>query len=139
MVPLVRVVYLPPGRWLIPLNNTSRDILMPLSVVFIVIGSAFSFIGVLELRNIINEKSKKHRLKIDGIFSVSRNPITFGLHLTYIGFVLAVPSWMLIFGFTIYVLHMHKKIKIEEEHLLSEFKYAYARYKKKVGRYFLWF
>lgn len=123
---------------LLPIGSQTTTFVKILSILAVTVGGLISFVGVLQLRAALGSEGRRGRLKTDGIFSISRNPIQFGLHLSAVGFVLTVPSLLLIVGFIIYVLHVHQRILIEETYLESKYKTAYQTYKKSVGRYFVW-
>jgi protein-S-isoprenylcysteine O-methyltransferase Ste14 len=104
-------------------------------LIAIAAGSFISFWAVIELHAFIGTNPTRNRLKTNGIYSGSRNPITLGNSIIYIGFVFTVPTWVMIVGFIIYCFHIDHKIKMEEKNLESKFGSTFRDYKKKVGRY----
>jgi protein-S-isoprenylcysteine O-methyltransferase Ste14 len=75
------------------------------------------------------------KLYTGGIFGFVRNPITLGLVLIYGGFILALPSGVMILGFVIFLLNSSRRIKMEEHYLERSFGDQYLQYKKRVGKY----
>ena len=76
----------------------------------------------------------KTELVTSGLFSVSRNPIFFGMILSLVGLFLTTPNTLtLIFLILGYVL-IQIQIRLEEEFLTKEHGQAYIGYKQKVRR-----
>ena len=71
-----------------------------------------------------------------GLYRFLRNPITLGLVLIYIGFVLALPSVGVLVGFILFFLNSTYRIRMEEVYLESAFGDDYRQYKRQVGKYF---
>ncbi|MFT6882455.1 MAG: protein-S-isoprenylcysteine O-methyltransferase Ste14 [Marinoscillum sp.] len=69
------------------------------------------------------------------VFKWSRNPITLGMHITIFGLIICYNSFILYFGFILYAVNLHGKIKIEENYLADKFGKKYLRYMKKTPRY----
>jgi len=57
------------------------------------------------------------------------------LVLIYGGFILALPSGVMILGFVIFLLNSTHRIKMEEHYLERSFGDQYLQYKKRVGKY----
>lgn len=76
----------------------------------------------------------KTDLVTSGLFSVSRNPIFFGMILSLVGLFLTTPNALtLIFLILGYVL-IQIQIRLEEEFLIKEHGQAYRSYRQKVRR-----
>ncbi|WP_235830381.1 methyltransferase family protein [Paenimyroides tangerinum] len=76
----------------------------------------------------------KTELVTSGLFSVSRNPIFFGMILSLVGLFFTTPNTLtLIFLILGYVL-IQIQIRLEEEFLTKEHGQAYIGYKQKVRR-----
>lgn len=76
----------------------------------------------------------KTELVTNGLFSISRNPIFFGMILSLVGLFLTTPNALtLIFLILGYVL-IQIQIRLEEEFLTKEHGQAYIGYKQKVRR-----
>ncbi len=115
------------------------DMLVSISI-FSIIGLVVSISGrILSLvgsRVLLNKASKT--LITESIYSVSRNPITFGMHLTLFGLIICFGQWYLWGGVLFYLVNMHLKIKMEEKHLRIFFGQEYEEYENITPRYILW-
>ncbi len=138
LIPLMWIFYSGIYKYLLPFYKNVPQLLHYISTCFMIWGTIFTLVGTLELRYTLHKNQKKPRLKTNGVFSISRNPIVFGMILLYLGFILVVPSWVMILGFIVYIIYMHFRIQIEEAYLELTFGDEYRGYKRKVGRYFLW-
>jgi len=80
------------------------------------------------------------RLYTSGIYAHLRNPITAGLGLIFIGFVLCVPSAAMLAATAAFWLNAEFRIRMEEKYLAQAFGDAYQQYRRQVGKYFpkLW-
>jgi protein-S-isoprenylcysteine O-methyltransferase Ste14 len=76
----------------------------------------------------------KTELVISGLFTISRNPIFFGMILSLCGLFLATPNTLtalfLILGYVL----IQVQIRLEEEFLTKEHGQKYSDYKQKVRR-----
>lgn len=79
---------------------------------------------------------KETKLKTEGIYKISRNPMYIGLHLiTLSSIVYTMNIYLFIIGlYSVYVYHLI--ILSEEKFLSSRFGGDYSNYKQKVRRYF---
>jgi len=122
---------------LLPLGPSPGPPLKAASIVAILGGSLFSLAAVLQLR------SSRHRerrgrppvLYTRGLFSLSRNPIQLGMHLTWAGWVMALPSLVMLLALLFNLVHKHRRILLEESHLEQVHGQSYREYRCKVGRY----
>jgi protein-S-isoprenylcysteine O-methyltransferase Ste14 len=78
-----------------------------------------------------------HHLLNDGIFRLSRNPGLVGMYAFFAGTWLLVPSAWLLPGLLVYVLHMHSRVRLEEQFLQRRFGEDYRSYRYSVPRYLL--
>lgn len=80
------------------------------------------------------DTDSKTELVTSGLFSISRNPIFFGMILSLIGLFLITPNALtalfLILGYVL----IQIQIRLEEEFLTKEHGQAYVQYKQKVRR-----
>ena len=70
-------------------------------------------------------------------FKYSRNPISLGTYITFLGLCLIHNTWYLWLGLVFYILNIHFKIRIEETYLLNKYGSLYGDYMKRTPRYFL--
>lgn len=97
-----------------------------------IIGRIISLVGTFNLRGY-----EPGQLARDGIFKISRNPISLGIHLTLLGLSTAYNSWFLWLGLAIFLYSMHRKILMEEQHLARSIGKEYSEYKRRTPRYVL--
>ncbi len=102
-----------------------------------VFGFALLFIGRLGLGDSFRIGSPKEatRLRVNGLFGLSRNPMYVGVYATLLAAVLYTlnPVVLLVAAFVISV--HHRIILAEEEHLRGVFGEEYADYCRRVRRY----
>ena len=96
------------------------------------IGRLFSMKGAY----ILNQNKDKH-LITRSLYQWSRNPISFGLYITFLGLVMSFPYHFLIVGWIIFIGTMNYKIGIEERFLKEKYGEAYLKYQKSTPKYLL--
>ena len=85
------------------------------------------------------DESEKTELVTHGMFSLSRNPIYFGMLLVGLGFVVLVPHVYMVICYVLAFVGINLQVRtIEEPHLKRVFGEEYAEYYKKTNRYFPW-
>ena len=109
-----------------------------ISITFAAIGFIFLVLSSIYLgKNVrMGIPLKETKLKTEGIYKISRNPMYIGLHLiTLSSIVYTMNIYLFIIGlYSIYVYHLI--ILSEEKFLSSRFGGDYLNYKQKVRRYF---
>ena len=104
-----------------------------LGLVLVVFGRCISHYYLKSIRHI---KSKTfHGFVNNGVFRFSRNPGLIGLYISFLGFYLIKPSILFSVCFIIYVVHMHFKVKMEEDYLRHKYGENYEAYFQKTKRY----
>jgi protein-S-isoprenylcysteine O-methyltransferase Ste14 len=101
------------------------------------VGFILLFIGRFGLGDSfrIGRPQESTRLKVDGLFRISRNPMYLGMYSTLLASVLyTLNPVLLLFGVFIVVVH-HRIVLAEETHLRSAFGKEYAEYCSRVRRY----
>ena len=73
----------------------------------------------------------------NSLFKWSRNPISFGLYLTFFGLLLIFQYPVLIAGWILFVINIDFKIRIEEKWLEEKWGEKYKRYKQSTPKYIL--
>ena len=106
-----------------------------IAFLFILTGRVISLFSVLNIRKNNRQAGKSFELKTGKLFSFSRNPILFGMYLSYIGMIFLFPYYYMLIAFGFYVIHMHFRIRIEESFLKYKFGDKYIRYQEKTKRY----
>ena len=105
------------------------------SIALKVLGRLLTFVTALTMRGVHDSATHTSRLEIRGVFRWSRNPGLVGMDILLLGFWIVMPSGLFLFGMFFYVLHMHAKVKIEEDYLAHRFGQAYLDYAGKTPRY----
>ncbi|PWG04937.1 isoprenylcysteine carboxylmethyltransferase family protein [Polaribacter aquimarinus] len=82
----------------------------------------------------IDEKNKT-KLVINGMFSISRNPIFLGIIIANIGLFLVIPNAFTLLIISLSTISINTQIRLEEEFLKREFGDEYIKYAKKVRRW----
>ena len=80
------------------------------------------------------DKETKTELVTTGLFSISRNPIFFGMILSLIGLLLTTPNALTALFLTLGYVLIQIQIRLEEEFLTKEHGQVYLNYKQKVRR-----
>lgn len=80
------------------------------------------------------DKDTKTELVTTGLFSISRNPIFFGMILSLIGLLLTTPNALTALFLTLGYVLIQIQIRLEEEFLTKEHGQVYLNYKQKVRR-----
>lgn len=106
------------------------------AIFLILTGRTISLYSVMNIRRNNRQTGNSFDLKTGNIFSFSRNPILFGLYITFIGMIILFPKWFMILAFAFFIVHMHFRILIEESFLKFKFGEKYSTYSKKTKRYF---
>lgn len=81
----------------------------------------------------IDEKNRT-ALVTTGLFSISRNPIFFGMILSTIGIFLIIPNAITFFVAATSYIVIQIQIRLEEEHLIKPHGAIYTEYKRRVRR-----
>jgi protein-S-isoprenylcysteine O-methyltransferase Ste14 len=78
------------------------------------------------------------QLVTGGLFAFSRNPIFFGMFLTFAGVVLISPAPWTLIGSAVAVILVSLQVRLEERNLARIHGHAYATYAAQVGRFVPW-
>ena len=138
MIPLGIIIYPPFFQFLIPLMAKPTNLMKWIAIECLVTGNIITYVAVATLkRNVsFHDFGETTRLYTSGLYGFLRNPITLGLILIYIGFVLALPSVGMLVGFILFILNSSYRIRMEEIYLERAFGEDYRQYKQQVGKYF---
>ncbi len=77
----------------------------------------------------------KTDLVYKGLFTISRNPIFFGMRIAVVGFFLAIPNALTFCSMILSDMLMQIQVRLEEKHLKKLHGGKYLDYKKKVRRW----
>lgn len=75
------------------------------------------------------------RLKTQGFFSISRNPVFLGIMIANIGLFLVIPNAFTLLIISLSFLSMNTQIRLEESFLENTFGEEYLNYRKRVRRW----
>lgn len=99
----------------------------------VLFGRIISHMYLLSIKKI---KAKSYEgFVTHGLFKYSRNPGLLGLYISFMGFFLIQPSILFLLCYVIYIIHMHFKIRMEEDYLTNKYHEDYNRYLQKTKRY----
>ncbi len=115
--------------------KTEKIELIIVAIFLILAGRIVSLYSVMNIRRNNKQKGNSFDLKTGNIFSFSRNPILFGLYISFIGMIILFPKWFMIMAFGYFIVHMHFRIIIEESFLKFKFGEKYTIYSEKTKRY----
>lgn len=81
------------------------------------------------------DEQNQTNLVTTGLFSISRNPIFFGMQITLVGFFLLLPNAIMLLVVVCGFMLIQIQARLEEEFLLKQHGEIYAMYKTKVNRF----
>jgi len=81
------------------------------------------------------DTNTKTELITNGLFSISRNPVFFGMSLSLLGLFLITPNALTFLLFVVEYILIQVIIRLEEEFLTKEHGQKYLEYKQKVRRF----
>ncbi|MFT5284767.1 MAG: protein-S-isoprenylcysteine O-methyltransferase Ste14 [Planctomycetota bacterium] len=131
LIPLGASVYPEIIESLFPVSALQTSLFTGFGALAVVLGRSITFGSVLQLRR----QKRSGKLSAQGIFTLSRNPGLVGMYVFYIGNALLFPCWVLIIGFLPYVINMHRRVLMEENHLAELIGSEYRVYLERVARY----
>jgi protein-S-isoprenylcysteine O-methyltransferase Ste14 len=115
--------------------KTERLEFIVIAFILIITGRIISLYSVFKIRRNNRQVGNSFELKTQSIFSISRNPILFGMYVTFVGMIILFPRFYMLIAFAYYVVHMHFRILIEESFLKYRFGAKYTDYQEKTKRY----
>ena len=138
LLPLIAIIFPQVVDFLFPIVKKPSNILIISSGTCLVAGNAMAYVAVRTLRShtTFHSFGETTHLHTMGIYGYIRNPITLGLTLIYTGFVLAMPSAVMLVGWVVFLLNSNFRVTMEEEYLQRAFGEKYLRYRQRVGKYF---
>ena len=138
LIPLVTIIFPTTIRLLVPFLSAPSDLMQTACIIFLTAGNVLTYIAVAALRRHVSFHpfGETKRLYTFGIYGYSRNPITAGLALIYAGFLLALPTLVMLIGFIFFLMNASYRIRMEEVYLKRAFGDDYIQYSQRVGKYF---
>ena len=120
-------------------SSAQLTLLAVLGVVLVVAGRSLTIASALYLRKVVKPNighgDLNPPLTVGGPFRYSRNPGLVGMYCLALGLLCLVPNLAFVAGLCFYLWHMHRRIKMEEQHLTDAFGQAFRDYMQKVPRY----
>jgi protein-S-isoprenylcysteine O-methyltransferase Ste14 len=121
-----------------PIIQLAKPTINCIGISFLFISLVWTIIAQTHMKNswrIGIDTDTKTELITNGLFSISRNPIFFGMIITLVGLFLTTPNVLtilfLIFGYVF----IEIQIRLEEDFLTKEHGQEYLKYKQKVRRF----
>ena len=138
LIPLITIIFPSAAGYLFLFVKAPPNILTIMSVLLLIGGNILTFAAVRTLRSHVtfHEFGEARSLHTAGIYHIIRNPITVGLAVIFIGFFLAIPSAVMLFGIIVFMINSAYRVRMEEIYLERTFGEEYERYKHQVGKYF---
>ena len=135
------VVYAVFPKWdsyFLPIDVFENDTLKYIGLVILIIALIWTIIAQSHMKNswrIGIDNQTKTELITKGLFSISRNPIFFGMILSLKGLFLVTPNALTFLFLILGTMLIQIQIRLEEEFLLNEHGEKYLEYKTKVRRF----
>ena len=120
------------------IQQLTNPIISCIGLSLLVISLVWTVIAQVQMKNswrIGIDTETKTELVTSGLFSVSRNPIFFGMIITLAGVFLATPNALTLLLFILGYVLIQIQIRLEEEFLAKEQGQKYLEYKQKVRRF----
>lgn len=103
--------------------------------IIVFFGRFISMLSVIQIRKVNSQTNNEFNLKTRGWFGFTRNPILLGMYITYIGWLILFPNWVMGIGLLVYFLNMHFRVLLEEDFLFQKFGKRFEDYVGNTRRY----
>lgn len=125
--------------YLTPLPTTKWDtIIISIGIIMVFFGSALAIWGLISIGSSWGlpgtATTGKNELLTHGAFVISRNPIYTGFILLYVGYCMALKSWLIVLRIPLIIYFYTSSIR-EEKILEQKFGTTYLNYKIRVPRF----
>lgn len=135
---VILYAFFPEGyAYVLPITQLSNTTLQYIGLATLFISLVWTVIAQGHMKNswrIGIDTVTKTELVTTGLFSVSRNPIFFGMTLTLLGLFLVTPNAVTALFLIVGYILIQVQIRLEEEFLIKEHGEHYLDYKQKVRR-----
>jgi protein-S-isoprenylcysteine O-methyltransferase Ste14 len=136
LLQIIQVVYFPLSK---TIYDTQFQIL---GILMYAVGMLFAFWGRKSMNRVWGipgqHAAKQNKLITGGIFNYSRNPIYVGIIFIYLGFSIAVKSWLVILRLPLFI-YLYRSAIREEKLLEKEFGSEFIAYKSRTPRFLFGF
>ena len=138
LVPLISIIYPQVVNYLFSFVTVLPDTMIIISITLLIIGNTLTFVAVRTLRSYVtfHQFGETTKLYTSGIYGHIRNPITVGLAAIFAGFLLTLPSAVMLVGFAVFIFNSECRVRMEEVYLQRTFGEEYRQYQNRVGKYF---
>jgi len=122
----------------LPIRHLDNSTINYIGLSFLVISLVWTVIAQTQMKNswrIGIDTDTKTELITNGLFSISRNPIFFGMIVTLLGAFLATPNALTVLFVILGYILIQLQIRLEEDFLTREHGQKYLEYKQKVRRF----
>ncbi len=126
-------------EYLLPFWYLEYPALQKIGWVFLFLSLILVWISQSQMANswrIGIDENNKTKLVINGMFSISRNPIFLGIIIANVGLFLIIPNAFTLLITSLSTISVNTQIRLEEEFLNREFGNEYMKYTEKVRRWF---
>ena len=106
-----------------------------LGLIFIMMGSIFGLLGVLELSLSVSSHVEPDKVVVSGIYSKVRHPQYLGGFLAHIGFSLLLSGYYSLLATPLVFVLLYLMAIVEEKYLLARFGDIYREYMHRVPRF----
>lgn len=125
-------------KYILPIWYLENDTLMLVSAIIVVLSFLWVLTAQLQMakswRIGINYEEKTELIS-SGLFNHSRNPVFFGILISYIGTFLIIPNAISFSAMVITIIVINVQVRMEEEFLEKTHAQDYLDYKKNVRRW----
>lgn len=125
-------------KYILPIWYLENDTMMLVSAIIVVLSFLWVLTAQLQMAKswrIGINYSEKTELVSTGLFRLSRNPVFFGVLISYIGTFLIVPNAISFSAMLITIIVINVQVRMEEEFLEKVHGQEYLNYKSKVRRW----
>jgi protein-S-isoprenylcysteine O-methyltransferase Ste14 len=122
----------------LPVRQLDNQIINCIGLSLLLISLAWTVIAQTHMKNswrIGIDTETKTELVTNGLFSISRNPIFFGMIITLFGLFLTTPNALTVLFLVLGYVLIQIQIRLEEEFLTKEHGQKYLEYQQKVRRF----
>ena len=123
--------------YFLPISQLDNSTITCIGLFLLFISLAWTVIAQIQMKNswrIGIDTETKTELVTNGLFSISRNPIFFGVFISLLGVFLATPNALAVLFLILGYVIIQIQIRLEEDFLTKEHGQKYLEYKQKVRR-----
>jgi len=134
-IPGAILVYPPVHQYLIPFNSLELPITFIAGLASMILGSLLTLVAVIQISRFKSANPTGTKIYQEGLYRYSRHPISLGLILIAVGFLLRLPSAGMLAGTVIFIINVMARVRWEEQVLRARHGKAIQRYYESAGRF----